>query len=391
VDAASGGASATEESLKEATKAFMANQPKVSGGKGEQEKVRAELVKNSMTFEKMVGVGKDTLAYMAAESISTFSNDMVNGAIVGTAESAKDILAFLRHPKAKTGEERDSDPIWKAAIQSQERLTLLQVKAAKAQDDYNWAIEHGTKDQIKAASDQADAVQADIVTAKGTLASYITKGDYGSSSGEIESKGKDAAKKEDDRRRLSVKRIKELKSSAGYDKDSSAQKEVADLLYGLKGLIEDSYIGIASGKVSTGTSSPVDYLKEAPPEPVKPTASSPLANKALEAFNSGSPVVKGPVPPANKDYAALSDGFANLSKGDMVIDYDSLAMGLSGRKGQFANSLLSGGGGQSGTTVSLSFSVGNINGVVNTESFLKEAGPAIQQLVAREYHERQKR
>jgi hypothetical protein len=388
VDAAAGGAAATVDSLKVATKAFIANSPKIRGGKGEQEKVRAELVKNSMSFEKMVGIGKETLAYMAASKISEFTNSMINDAIIGTAESAKGILSFLRNPKTKTGEEREKDPIWKAAIQSQERLTLLQMKAAKAQDDYNWAIEHGTKKQIKAASDQADAVQADIVAAKGTLASYITKGAYGSSSDEIESRGKDAAKKEDDRRRLSVERIKELKSSAGYDKNSSAQKEVADLLSGLKGLIEDSYIGIASGKVSTGTSAPVDYLKEAPSEPAKPVKNSELANKGIEVAKL---TETDKALPTVKDALVTQSGLMYGTKGDILANMTNGAKMVSAGMGQFANKLLPGSGAQAGTSVTLQLSIGNLNGVVNTESFLKEAGPALQQLVAREYNERQKR
>lgn len=81
-----------------------------------------------------------------------------------------------------------------------------------------------------------------------------------------------------------------------------------------------------------------------------------------------------------------------LSRGDVVINADSMAAGMGGNKGQFAQSLLNtlgGAGGNNTVTVPITLNVGSVNGDV--DDLVKKISPAIQQTFERMYYNKQKR
>jgi hypothetical protein len=408
VNAAATGTKVTDPMKKKEVKALMALPAKIVGGEDAQKKVRTELVKNSMTFEKMVGIGKETLAYMAAEKISSFTNSMVNSAIIGTAESAKGILDFLTHPKAKSGEAREKDPVWQDAVALQERVVLLQEKQAgilKKKDEANKKAikaeaEAGFKKDPKkdkarddanaayaAAQKEAENIAGEITTAKKYLSETINKGDYGALEGDISEAGAKKAQATQDERTADRERLATLE--AEKDKKKINKKEIKALKEKLSHYKEDESFRIksaslagslVSGSLLESTTGRQSATQEKPPEVVVPVEkTSERAASVIDAAKN-----------APHDMNVTKGGILSVRKGDLLVDYDSVAKGLYGNKGQFANQLLSGSGAQPGP-VSFVVNVGGLHGVQDPEALVSKLEPAFRQLHARYNFEAKKR
>jgi hypothetical protein len=91
------------------------------------------------------------------------------------------------------------------------------------------------------------------------------------------------------------------------------------------------------------------------------------------------------------DFLAESGGYVNVSKGDLVVDSNSLAKGMAKEKGMLAGTLINKMGGFEGTTVTvpISLQIGSVNGDV--DDLVKKITPAIEQSFNRMFFEQQKR
>ena len=107
----------------------------------------------------------------------------------------------------------------------------------------------------------------------------------------------------------------------------------------------------------------------------------------------------------NKDFKFGSEGWAKGSEGDYFVDKDSVAKGLSAGSGQLFSDLASDimrspyartlmpdtGSSQSGPNVVVHMTVGDLHGIQDMDSFVKQVEPAFKQLVDRALFDRGKR
>jgi len=315
------------------------------------------LAELSTSFEKLIGITKENVAYLAAKGISDWTQHDVNSAIVGTAESAKGILDFLKHPDAKTGEERDKDPVWKESITLQKRLYLLQIKQDKAQKKYNDAILHGTKDQIKKATDDADATRKEIDNTKEALAATIDEGNYGANKDEIENLG-------------IIQGQAEVEARAKEPPKGKAEEDKG--FYG------------GSGIFVLPSSHPQDFSKTEDSNSQATNTAYPRSALGTSAIG-GTPADTDKTEIAEiKDGMVLTSGLLKATAGDIFANNTKGAKVISAGMGQFTNKLLSDTGAATpGAAITVQVNMGDLHEIHDVDGFVKRIGPAMEQLVRR--------
>ena len=138
VDDAVLGIQSSEKAIKERTTELMTKPVVAIRGSEERDKRIDKIVKNTMTFEKMIGITKESAEYLAAMKASDmFKGENVNEAIVATARFTGLILDWLLTGniadkllgrKPKSGEELKKDKRWNDTVELQKRSVLMQTK-----------------------------------------------------------------------------------------------------------------------------------------------------------------------------------------------------------------------------------------------------------------------
>lgn len=344
-----------EQNRKDVSELFMKTGVSMKSGAQDQANRLDEIVKNTTSFEDFLGIGKENMKYMAAMAGGGKLQDMANSAAMVTAQKVGGILGLLQ--KWMTGK-KDSyvqDDSFKAKGGSFDQIAnatmktvLLQKKLFDLETKYDKnpsPVMKSQMEQIKGQISSLDSIKDGLSKDRPDLATEA-----------VIAGGEAAQGMFSEQTKLS-NRKSELESSI-----SEGSLSGSDLLSAKEELAETE-----------------EVLKKIAYAINNPTGSS------QPTYTPSSNI------PTAKDAQITKSGLLYGTEGDILANKSDGAKMITAGMGQFANRLLSGGGGQAGTVVSLSLSIGNINGVVNTESFLKEAGPALQQLVAREYNDRQKR
>jgi hypothetical protein len=121
------------------------------------------------------------------------------------------------------------------------------------------------------------------------------------------------------------------------------------------------------------------------------------ADESSKKADSGNIINTQPVVP-NKDYKASSGGYALLSKGDVVVNANSMSSGIGGDLGAFSGLAAfkmmgslspTKSQGSNAPNIPVNINIGSVSG--NPEEFLKSIRPAIEQAFDRMYFEKQKR
>jgi hypothetical protein len=358
VRAAAGKTVLTKDDVKLAVGKNISKLPVFKMNEKDAKRRREEIRNQTMSYEKMLGITAESAKYMAAIAAGDIPGaDAVNQAIIGTASSAAGILNFLlKTPETKTGEAREKDPVWQKAVTAQAELIKAQEEDRALRDKYNEA-------EKKAAQ------------AKGRAHGAETK--YGKNSKEWQAAQAEATKLElakKSQKQANVGPLAKLQNTQ-IKLQKELDKKIKEGSYGgstldlLEAANKKLGRGAASATTESATSSP-GYT----PYSMSPAQVSPL------------------ITPTNEDHEALTDGFVKVKAGDLTIDSDSLAMGISAGAGQMTSKLI-GPGGFSGTgttvTVPISLTIGSVNGDVN--DLVRKIQPAIEQSFTRMFFERDKK
>jgi len=360
LDAAVSGVHLNAEDMRKYAEELFRTGVSFKSGAADQGKRIDELVKNTATFEDFIGIGKENMKYMAAMAGGGKLQDMANEAAMVTAQRVGGIFGLLQ--KWATGKPEsfvtDEEYMKKGGdydklVAASKAQTLLQKKLYDLQEKYEKTVSPAekkilgeqidqTKEQIKEQENTKNVLSKD----RFDLASGAVLKGAQEAQGDIETKTKLEDRKSELEAKLKGGKLSEAESG-------SARAEIAE------------------------TNRKLDDL-----------------NKAIDTIPVASEKVKGPIksaPVAEGDFEALTGGMTNVSKGDMVIDSDSLAKGLSGSKGQFASKLIPDTGSAVGSNVVVHMTFGDLHEIHDVDGFLKEVGPAMKQLVAREIFETKKR
>jgi hypothetical protein len=398
----------------------------VSMSKEDRDKRIDKLVKNTMSFDKMIGITKESAAYMAAMASDGMLNDKVQGAIIGTSLAANSILKFLLGGKKqeKTGEALKNDNSYKAILELQKKATFLQInredtqaKLDAAKNKWEKAKEKFEKEQtqenrkdVYSAFMAKDSLELSVSSLDKQIADLVKQQDDLAKSGNI-LVGSDQAKVEGSAAaQAEIKNLESMKKEQSEligKTDAASKKRLAELdkqitAKGSTGTFTDvkqdwwknlipgfsslnaayNLMGMATQKkIAVPTSGEMSGTPGVAPDLVRDKKAIDWAGRA----KAGDLAEKGPLSiPKENDFKALTSGFAKLSAGDLVIDYKSLASGMSAGKGGLAGGLLGGASSMSsGTTVTVPITLhfGSVNGDV--DDMLKKLTPAIEQSFTR--------
>jgi len=363
LDAAVSGVHLNANNTKKFAEDLLKQGVSFTGGAADQNKRIDDIVKNTATFEDFLGIGKENMKYMAAMAGGGKLQDMANEAAMVTARAAGGIFGLLQKWVIGKGKEYVTDEQYMAKGGDYDTLVaaskvqgLLQKKLYDLQAKYDKSVSPADKEVL---AEQIEQAKAQI-------------------------------KEQEAIKTLLSKDRPELASGAVYKGGQEAQEDI-----GAKTKLENRKSELEA-KLKGGKLSEMD-ASSVTAEISEVNRKLDDLNKAINIVPAGpisSGEVKEPIksaPVAEGDFEALTGGMTKVSKGDMVIDSDSLARGLSGSKGQFVNKLLSDTGGAAGSNVVVHMTFGDLHEIHDVDGFLKEVGPAFKQLVARELHESRKR
>jgi hypothetical protein len=360
------GAAMNEATFKKAAKEQIAKPLLAMSGIGvdQRDKRIEELVKNTVSLDDIVGISKENATYLVA--ISDPMRAMANFAFA-TAQGVGNIYGLLAHWGDKSYKTNDQFLATDKGKSLTEAVEAWQYASARLED----AKQRGDKESQNKFQQQVNKFQDSI---------------------DILSK---------DRTDI-VPQIKML------TQESAAKRANSDIgrLDNISRLTEDVPI-LQSKKVDlqkTGESTPqtvseIAKIDAAISENKKQIAllkSQELAQSIFEgsSFSSlpaGPPIQTGPAPSSvAHDFMAMTAGYQNIKKGDLVIDSGSLAKGISAGSGQLIGKMgASANTGATTVTVPITLSVGSVNGDV--DDMLKKITPAIEQSFTRMFFDRQKR
>jgi hypothetical protein len=376
------GAEIDEDTLK---KSAIENvvKPFIKVNSGDTENTRKELVKNTVSLNDIVGISKENAAYLAA--ISEPSRALADFAFA-TAQGVGKIYGLLAHwgdDSYKTDEEFQASNEGVALTKAVEDLQYASIRLADAQERGDTESEKKFQKQVDTFQNSVDVLakaRPDIVPQ--IMANTQEKAATRASS-EIDLTNKISDFKNEIADLSAKKEGNTVSGIADIDKEIvSTQRKIAGLE--AHRALNEGLQGYEFGKPAQ---TPVDEyalgLKKVPQLYQGPQGyPGPQISPAAQT---------GPAPSSvAHDFMAMTAGYQNIKKGDLVIDSGSLAKGISAGSGQLIGKMgASANSGATTVTVPITLTVGSVNGDVG--DMLKKITPAIEQTFTRMFFDRQKR
>lgn len=362
LDAAVSGVHLNVEDMRKYAEDYFKQGVSFTSGVADQNKRIDDIVKNTATFEDFLGIGKENMKYMAAMAGGGKLQDMANQAAMVTAQRVGGILGLLQ--KWITGDQSsyvtdekfmEKGGAFDQIAAASKTQIMLQRKYGDLQAKYDKTVSPADK---KILDKQMAQVKNQIKLSEEFI-KFLSKDKQDLASGAVY-KGAEEAQKDIEEKTKLESRKSELEAKLKGGKLSGADA------------------GSVTAEIDE-TNRKLDDLNKA----INIIPAGPIGGEIKEPVKSA-PVAEG-------DFEAMTGGMTNVSKGDMVIDSGSLAKGLSGSKGQFVSKLIPDAGGAAGSSVVVHMNFGDLHEIHDVDGFLKEVGPAMKQLVARELFETKKR
>jgi hypothetical protein len=371
------GTTMTEQTFRKIVEENVRKPLEINMGMGVEERDKRidDMVKNTRTIEDFVGISKENAKYLGARSDLQQMASMA--AIEGTRKLGG-IFAILQkwfYKNEMTDEEFKASDKWDSLIKLSEKQALLTYKLNKAQEDGNKAQEDLLTKQIAAVEEEKKRVA-------GGKEELIP---------EAAMTGEQRAAENLKERASLISQIQTEKGKENVDegKLNELQKKIRDT-YAVETFTAPEEMGWLDTLIYDIVRNPGKYVKNSALTlgTVGGLASAPAIATADITKNM---MKKDKAPEQVKDFLAESGGYVNVSKGDLVVDSNSLAKGMAKEKGMLAGTLINKMGGFEGTTVTvpISLQIGSVNGDV--DDLVKKITPAIEQSFNRMFFEQQKR
>jgi len=336
------GYSGVINNIEDITLSALGNVEKVTGeGDKEQASRLDDLVKNTRTIEDFIGINKENAEYFLA------GNDIQKGAAqaaIATARSTGAILGFVTAIANKMG-----------------------AKGVRTEEEFRKSEDYKTLGKL---------IEKEMI-----LRNELKKTPL-----------EDKEKRSDIARRIQgVEDIKRGIAGANLYQEAELQQQSVKNVMAIYNKKEKILTQLASVEKKASESTGVErdklmataqYLKE-------------KRDKFKREKAYGVDITTESVKP-NKDYRAMSSGYALLSKGDVVVNARSMSMGTGGDFGAFSQSALSkmksptsGNDKNQAPVIPVNINIESITG--DAEDILKKIKPAIEQSFERMYFDKQKR
>jgi len=346
VEAVLSGAAMNEATFKKVAEEKIAKPILSMSGIGvdERDKRIDELVKNTVSLDDIVGISKENATYLVA--ISDPMRAMANFSFA-TAQGVGKIYGLLAHWGDTSYQNNEQYAATGEGKYLTKSIEDMQYTSMRLED----AKQRGDKESQNKFQKQLDVLNSNIA--------YLTK-----DRPEIVPQLKVATQEKAAKRAKGE--IQQIQSISDFKDD------IADLM-----AKKATKVGIEAAFIDTEIAKIQDKISN-------------LEFVSGNKTNYQGPQI-GPAPSGvAHDFMAMTAGYQNIKKGDLVIDSGSLAKGISAGSGQLIGKMgASASSGATTVTVPITLSVGSVNGDV--DDMLKKITPAIEQSFTRMFFDRQKR